>query len=200
MTRQSAIVISFGLVTVFCAAAWARGEESLGEVAEQEKERRALVEREQRGPARFITLDDLLRGRPLDFVESYAEEGPGDGSGGGRPRTDEPSGLELYWQDRLQAAREAVEAASRRAADLEGEALAARGPSPETNYDAALADAAVRKQKIDDYQVARRELAEARRALDNLESEARRAGMQVSPPKAAPSAAVPDEASTSNPG
>jgi hypothetical protein len=178
MGRQGVIAVVVGLgLCVGGVSLW--GEESLADIARKAKERRAQTERSD--PAKVITQDDLKKTTTAAPAPG-GQEGEASGSTGtsaAGASTDEPGGVQEYWQERIRSAREAAEAAEKRAADLEKETRPSG--ARQTDYAAAVADEESRKAKLEEYQAAKREADEARSILSQVEEEARRSGSEPPP-------------------
>jgi hypothetical protein len=171
----------------FLALLWATPvvrAQSLGEVAEREKERRAREAQTNRGGDHVISEEELKKhGAKAGKRDSGAGETTspeeitaGASAGSSASRTEDGDANKDYWRGRLDAARATVEQAEKRAQELEAAASAARGRPDATDYDEALQETEVRKARIAEYEAAKQNLEEARRAYEALEQDARKAG------------------------
>lgn len=171
----------------FLALLWATPAvraQSLGEVAERENERRAREAQTDKGDEHVISGEDLKKHRGNtaqgDSVQgettSSGATAEGASAGSGSSRTEDADANKDYWRGRLDAARATVEQAEKRAQELEAAASAARGRPDATDYDEALQETEVRKAHIAEYEAAKQNLEEARRAYEALEQDARKAG------------------------
>jgi hypothetical protein len=181
------------LALLAAAPAVARAQ-SLGEVAKKEQEKQEKKKKDKTGkpPAKVYTDEDLKKARESeagavtvlpengnlesgsassgdDEVASGEEGRPA----GGRRRT------ETYWRDRAARARNAVEEADAKVKDLEGRIAALRNDmNPVNTQDPNRLQSRDRelREAIDALDAARVSADAARKALADLEEEARRAG------------------------
>jgi hypothetical protein len=183
------------LVLLFATPAVSRAQ-SLGEVAKKEQEKQEKKKKEKSGkpPAtvKVYTDEDLKKARESEagavtvLPENGNLEGGAASSGdddevvsgegrpvGGRRRT------ETYWRDRAARARSAVEEADAKVKDLEGRIAALRNDmNPVNTQDPNRLQSRDRelREAIDALDAARLSADAARKALADLEEEARRAG------------------------
>jgi hypothetical protein len=163
------------------------GAQNLNEVAKREKERRERVQKNSPSPAPSFTEEDLKdkreSGRPPAEAGAGEEATGAAGESSAPAAEEEKSSVESYWESRLSAARDDVERAKARVTELEAAARAARGAPTAGTYTEAQQEADRRRQVIEDYAAAQRELAQAERALGDLEREARRGGASLKQPQ-----------------
>ena len=187
LARTTRFVGGLALLLAFGPAAWGQ---SLGEVARKEKERR-----QKAGPTGPAFTDDDLRGYGEGDPAAKGKAGAPDKSTAsgkasgdkaakdGAARGGEGAGDETYWRSRAKAARAAVEAAAARVAQAEAAAQGApagiRQPQPGdvlTQVPPPVVTDADHRAAETALAAARRELERAKKALADLEDEARRKG------------------------
>jgi hypothetical protein len=169
--------------------------QSLGEVAkkEQEKQERKKKEKSGKPPAKVYTEEDLKKARESEAgavtvlpengnVESGSASSSSDDdeavSGEGRPAGGKRR-TETYWRGRATRARDAVNEADAKVKDLEARVTAIRNDlNPVNTQDPNRLQTRDRelREAIDALEAARQGADAARKALSDLEEEARRAG------------------------
>lgn len=170
-------VLALGLLLV---AGGVSGQ-SLAEAAKREKERRA-----RSGPTGPAFTDEDLKehGEAAGSTSGDAGDSAGKPAGeGATPRGRAGAGDEAYWRGRAKARRDAVAAAEARvaraqASDAQGGGI--RQPLPiDAMKQVPRSTATGRDQQGTDanLEAAKAELARARKALEDLEDEARRKGI-----------------------
>jgi hypothetical protein len=182
-TRGCLVWMGAACLTALWTAPPVRAQ-SLGELAEREKARRARSAQESKSAGRVVSDEDLAkRRRPgttdAEGTGSDGQEGASAAASGetaATPSSEEPTGTQAYWRDRLETARKAIEEAQQRATELEGAARASRGAPTATRYEDAAAEAAEKQAARQAFEDAKREVEAAQRAYNELEDEARRAG------------------------
>jgi|SRR5437867_11064498 len=181
------------LVLLLAAPAFSRAQ-SLGEAAKKEQEKQEKKKKSGKPPAtvKVYTDEDLKKARESEsgavtvlpengnLEAGSASSGDDDevvsGEGrpvGGRRRT------ETYWRDRATRARTAVEEADAKVKDLEARVAAIRNDmNPVNTQDPNRLQSRDRelREAIDALDAARLSADAARKALSDLEEEARRAG------------------------
>jgi hypothetical protein len=181
------------LGTALALAAGLASAQSLGEIAEKEKQRRKAAE-EKRGKARTLTNDDLARtkGRlandpgaavPASPAPSAAPA-PADARSGvyRRAASEEDAGTpegardEVYWRNQARQRRAEVARLTQVVAYAESLANAMAYGAPRLSDDGLTDWQAKRAQVLRDLETARQQLKQAQQALAGLEDEARRAG------------------------
>jgi len=149
--------------------------QSLGEAARKEKERR--VKAPSGGPTKSYSTEDLTSFH-VDGPAPEATPPPPDKksrapvAGDERPR----AGQETYWRGRAAQARWAVDQAERRVADLERRAAATMIAPPDGIVVRRERWSQTREGILTALAEARAELTKARKAVESLEDEGRRAG------------------------
>ena len=174
------------LVLVAAAAATATPQ-SLVEVARQERLRRAALARQaapDAAPPRVYTDADLVySGRLTMRVDDAETDSPGEpgapetGSEAPPPEA-ETTGDEQRWRNRMTEARQGLEAAERRAAELQTRVN--RLWADFTGRDDPAQRAAIEQDRLAalaELEETRTEADELARAVDDLRDEARRAGV-----------------------
>ena len=161
--------------------------QSLVEVARQERLRREALARQagpEAAPPRVYTDADLVyRGRLTMRVDDAETDAPGEP---GAPETEseapptkaETAGDEQRWRNRMAEARQALEAAERRAAELQ--ARANRLWADFTGRDDPAQRAAIEQERqaaLDELEETEAEADELARTIADLRDEARRAGV-----------------------
>jgi hypothetical protein len=162
--------------------------ESLAEIARRERERREKVQKGTPDSGTTITDEELKAGgkrrRTATDSDSGAAEEASSGStasatGGttgsaAAKEGEDRSSLQQFWKERLDAARDAVKTAEARVKEAEEAARPTR--SGDTSYDATMAAGDAQRERAAAAAQARQDLEEARRALAEVEAEARQAG------------------------
>jgi hypothetical protein len=170
--RARVIFITLSLVAALGAAAVSA--ETLAEAAARERARR-------KGEQKVFTDEDLNKNKPTPTPTpaggaAAATEAPP--SGGTTGSNDEPTesvaDQRPAWQQRAQAARDKIKAARKDVADKEAAATKALTPY---QWPPTLTDNNAAKQAQEELAVAQTALADAEKALVDLETEARRAGV-----------------------
>ncbi len=186
-------ILLAAVLALLLGAPSASRAQSLGDVAkkEQEKQEKKKEEKSGKPPAKVYTEEDLKKARESESgaVTVLPENGnlasgaasSGDDevvSGEGRP----PGGrrrTEAYWRDRATRARDAVNEADAKVKDLEARVVALRNDmNPVNTQDPNRLQTRDRdlREAIDSLDAARRDADAARKAVADLEEEARRAG------------------------
>jgi hypothetical protein len=135
-------------VAAFLALLWATPvvrAQSLGEIAEREKERRAREAQASKGGDHVISDEDLKKhAGSVAKTDSGAGETTSPGAtqvgasaGSSASGREDADSIKAFWRSRLDAARATAEQAEKRAQDLQAAAQAARGRPDATDYDAA---------------------------------------------------------------
>jgi hypothetical protein len=158
--------------------------QSLGELAEREKERRARSAQEGKKAGRVVSEEDLAKqrggprddGEPAGGGEQEASSSTASSESTPAAAAEEASAAAEFWRGRIEAAQKTLDEADQRARELETAARAARGAPTATRYEDGLAEAAERQRVREDAEAARSEVEVARRALNEVQDEARRAG------------------------
>jgi hypothetical protein len=154
------------------------GAQTLEDAAKRERARRERLAKEAGKPKPTFSDDDLRARRPRGSSggeAGAADAGGTSGSESGGAASDATS-IQAYWQERLKSARDEVERAKTRVADLESTARAGQGAPLPTDADAAQEEASRRARARQDADAAKRDLTEAERALADLEKEASKSG------------------------
>ena len=174
------------LALALLPAAAATGQ-SIVEVARQERLRREALARQagsDAAPPRVYTDADLVYSGRLtmrvDDAETDAPEEPAAGETGSEapPPEAETTGDEQRWRNRMAEARQAVEQAERRAAELQTRVN--RLWADFTARDDPARRAAIEQDRmaaLAELEETRAEAGELARAVDDLRDEARRAGV-----------------------
>jgi len=190
MTRFRLVSVTLALLLAGPALTWAQ---SLGDVAKREEEKKKKKAGKPPAPVKVYTEDDLKKAREtesgavtvlpgngnLEAAPAASsdddEVASGEGrTGGGRKRN------EAYWRNRATQLRQAAEEADNKVKELEARIAALRNDMSPTNVldpnrlqsrDRALREA------MDSLDATRRAAETARKALADLEEEARRAGV-----------------------
>jgi len=186
-------ILLAAVLALLLGAPSASRAQSLGDVAKKEQEKQEKKKKEKSGkpPAKVYTEEDLKKARESESgaVTVLPENGnlasgaasSGDDevvSGEGRP----PGGrrrTEAYWRDRATRARDAVNEADAKVKDLEARVVALRNDmNPVNTQDPNRLQTRDRdlREAIDSLDAARRDADAARKAVADLEEEARRAG------------------------
>jgi len=187
LTLVSIVVLLIGAPVVARA-------QSLGEVAKREEEKQEKKKKSGKPPAKVkvYTDEDLKKARESESgaltvlpengnleaaaASSSADDGEvasGEGRSAGR------QGKEAYWRGRAARLRQAVEEADAKVRDLEARITSLRNDmSPTNTQDPNRLQTRDRelREAMDSLDVARREADTARKALADLDDEARRAG------------------------
>jgi hypothetical protein len=176
---------TWALALAWLLAAGAVSAQSLAEAAKREKERRA-----KSGPSGPAFTDEDLKqhgeaavstsGDPADAAGKAAGEGAS-GDKSGTTRSPAGAGDEAYWRGRAKARRDAVAAAEARVAKAQAGAdntpAGIRQPLPSDAMKQVPRSTATDSAHLGaeaELEAAKAELARARKALDDLEDEARR--------------------------
>lgn len=192
----------FAVGTLLCGAWGAAQGQGLGAAAQREKERRAKVAASEKAKKTF-TNDDLqgpvATSEPL--LDAATDGASARGSESGASSRDEPGRGESYWRQRFQSARQRVSDAERRVASLEqstGSRPTIPGPlgplpprcgpvpkgEPTKLYPPEgmpggmsceeVDEAYETRARLEELLEARRQVESAKKAVEDLEEEARR--------------------------
>ena len=169
-SRADRMRILVAIIFIFIAISFVRGEDSPAvQAAKRERERRAKLQ-----PGRTFTNKDIQ-----DYLAKHKSI-PGMNEGVVDPETqtqtqstepDESS--EQFWQAKHQAVAERISAAQSKIDQIQNDI----DTLTKAFYEVSDENRKVRNKKLDELETARTELVEANQAQDDLEEEARLAGV-----------------------